>query len=213
MRSALIVAVLPALFACNGATAQVGVRNADDAHTWCDLAAWGGPRYVSRTDRIPLGSTEIISGGLSPAPAGVTGTIAIPSTSSGTGVLDRGNVTINDVRIHHELRWRRNGMGMGIEPERSATAGNGQRGDVGQHGNVGIVSVIGDLELLPNPWARRECRPPQERWITAGNVWNVRPRAQAAWLHRRPQHRRRRSRLEASTEPEFRLVRLRSAIL
>jgi hypothetical protein len=43
-----------------------------------------GMGSVSSPTGIPLGSTEIRSGGVSPGPSGLAGTITIPTTSSGT---------------------------------------------------------------------------------------------------------------------------------
>jgi hypothetical protein len=85
MRSPLIVAVIAALVVCTAAaTAQVSEMASPtptiDATSPLGLGAGSG---VSQTG-IPLGSTEITSTGVSPAPFGLAGTITIPTTSSGT---------------------------------------------------------------------------------------------------------------------------------
>lgn len=83
MRFSLIVAVLPALFVCNVARAQVGTA------TPTPMIGETSPLGIATGSAnsptgIPLGATELASPGVSPVPSGVTGTITIPSTSSGT---------------------------------------------------------------------------------------------------------------------------------
>src|SRR5882762_11417906 len=84
MRFSLIAAVLPALFVYNVAMAQVGgmATPTPTIGATSPLGISSGSS-VSPTG-IPMGSTEIASPGVSPMPTGVTGTITIPSTSSGT---------------------------------------------------------------------------------------------------------------------------------
>src|SRR6267378_3728544 len=78
MRFSLIAAVLPALFVCNAATAQVsGMASPTPTMGATSPLGIGTGSAVSQTG-IPLGSTEIASPGVSPAPT-VTGTIAMPS--------------------------------------------------------------------------------------------------------------------------------------
>jgi hypothetical protein len=83
-RTALLAAVLPALFACNVAMAQVE-DTVEPTPTIGATSPLGiGMGSVSSPTGIPLGSTEIRSGGVSPGPSGLAGTITIPTTSSGT---------------------------------------------------------------------------------------------------------------------------------
>jgi hypothetical protein len=83
MRFSLIVAVRPALFVCNVARAQVGT--ATPTPTIGETSPLGiATGSANSPTGIPLGATELASPGVSPVPSGVTGTITIPSTSSGT---------------------------------------------------------------------------------------------------------------------------------
>ncbi|SDT50243.1 hypothetical protein SAMN05444158_6548 [Bradyrhizobium canariense] len=83
-RLALIAAVLPALVVCNVAMAQVGgMASPTPAIGATSPLGLETGSAVSPTG-IPLGSTEITSAGVSPAPIGVTGTITTPTTGSGT---------------------------------------------------------------------------------------------------------------------------------
>src|SRR5712671_239578 len=78
MRFSLIAAILPALVVCNAATAQVsGMASPTPTMGTTSPLGLGTGSAVSQTG-IPLGSTEIASPGVSPAPT-VTGTIAMPS--------------------------------------------------------------------------------------------------------------------------------------
>src|SRR5437879_8846223 len=76
----LIAVALSALVACNSATAQVSGM-ANPTPTIGATSPLGMGSTVSPTG-IPLGSTEIASPGISPAPIGVTGTIAMPSSGT-----------------------------------------------------------------------------------------------------------------------------------
>ena len=82
-RLSLMAAVFLALVVCNGAMAQV-----DDTEPTPTIGATSplgmGIGSVSLPTGIPLGSTEITSAGVSPAPTGLAGTISIPTTTSAT---------------------------------------------------------------------------------------------------------------------------------
>ena len=90
--------------------------------------------------------------------------------------------------------------------------GDGQRGDVRQHGNVGIVNVVGNFESS-GPLSTSGVSSNLRNVGNGGNVGNVRLRLKQRCCHRRLQLQRRPRRLAAWPEPEFRWVRLRSAIL
>ena len=86
MRFSLIAAILPALFVCNAATAQVsGMASPTPTMGATSPLGIGTGSAVSQTG-IPLGSTEIASPGVSPAPT-VTGTIAMPSSGTTCSTL------------------------------------------------------------------------------------------------------------------------------
>src|SRR5258708_2213750 len=85
MRFSLVAAVLPALFVCNAAIAQVEGEfdgTVTPTPTMCATSPLG--IAAGSPTGIPLGATEITSPGVSPVPTGVTGTITIPTTSSST---------------------------------------------------------------------------------------------------------------------------------
>jgi len=76
----LAAIAVPALLVCNVATAQVtGMASPTPTIGMTSPLSMGAGSPVSPAG-IPLGSTEIVSPGISPAPADATGTIA---TSSG----------------------------------------------------------------------------------------------------------------------------------
>jgi hypothetical protein len=82
MRISLIAAIFPTLLACNVATAQVtGMASPTPIIGATSPLGLGTGSTVSPTG-IPLGSTEIASPGVSPAPGDATGTIAMPSSST-----------------------------------------------------------------------------------------------------------------------------------
>src|SRR5712671_3250765 len=82
MRFSLIAAVLPALFVCNGAMAQVsGMAAPTPTMGATSPLGLGTGSSVSPTG-IPMGATEIASPGVSPMPTSVTGTIAMPGSGT-----------------------------------------------------------------------------------------------------------------------------------
>jgi hypothetical protein len=88
MRFSLIAAVIPALVVCNAAAmAQVsGMASPTPTIAATSPLGIGAGSAVSQTG-IPLGSTEIASPGVSPAPVGVTGTISMPNSSTTCSTL------------------------------------------------------------------------------------------------------------------------------
>src|ERR1700729_4104346 len=88
MRISLISAVLPMLFVCNVATAQVAGMATPTPSIGATSPLGMGSASAVGPAGIPLGSTEIASPGISPAPADATGTIA---TTSGVGCSTLGS--------------------------------------------------------------------------------------------------------------------------
>jgi hypothetical protein len=81
-RLSLVAVVIPAVFLCSAAMAQVsGMASPTPTIGATSPFGMGMDSAVSPTG-IPLGSTEIASPGVSPAPAGVTGTISMPSSGA-----------------------------------------------------------------------------------------------------------------------------------
>src|ERR1700726_3988076 len=79
-----MAAVFPALLVCNAAIAQVEDSVTPTPTIGATSPLGMGIGSASSPTGIPLGSTEISSAGVSPAPTGLAGTISIPTTSSGT---------------------------------------------------------------------------------------------------------------------------------
>jgi len=88
MRLSLIAAVVPALVVCNAAAiAQMsGMASPTPTIAATSPLGLGTGSAVPQTG-IPLGATEIASPGVSPAPAGVTGTTLIPSSGTTCSTL------------------------------------------------------------------------------------------------------------------------------
>jgi len=87
MKFSLITAMLAALVLCNDATAQVtGIASPMPTIGATSPLGIGTGSTVSPTG-IPLGSTEIASPGVSPAPGDATGTISMPSSSTTCSTL------------------------------------------------------------------------------------------------------------------------------
>ena len=82
MRLSWIAAILPALVVCNAAMAQMsGMASPTPTIGATSPLGIGTGSTVSPTG-IPLGSTEIASPGVSPAPGDATGTISMPSSTT-----------------------------------------------------------------------------------------------------------------------------------
>ena len=87
IRFALIAAVIPVLFAGNVAVAQVsGMATPTPTIGATSPLGIGTGSTVSPTG-IPLGSTELASPGISPAPTFSTGTTAMPSSGTTCSTL------------------------------------------------------------------------------------------------------------------------------
>src|ERR1700694_5099121 len=87
LRFSVIAAVIPALFVCNVAMAQVtGMATPTPTMGATSPLGIGTGSTVSPTG-IPLGSTEIASPGLSPLPTYSTGTVAMPGSSTTCSTL------------------------------------------------------------------------------------------------------------------------------
>src|ERR1700688_2589566 len=87
IRFALIAAVVPVLFASNMAVAQVsGMATPTPTIGATSPLGIGTGSTVSPTG-IPLGSTELASPGISPAPTFSTGTTAMPSSGTTCSTL------------------------------------------------------------------------------------------------------------------------------
>jgi hypothetical protein len=144
---ALLAAVIPALLVCNSAIAQVGTIAATPTlNATSPLGA--APGASVEPTGIPLGATEITSPGLSPAPTGVTGTISIPSTSSGSACSTAG--TAPSSMFGSTASFDGGGMGIGIgtgSPATATTAGSpsmtGTTAMSGTSASPGISSILG----------------------------------------------------------------------
>src|SRR5258708_1157815 len=119
-RLSLIAAILAALFVCNAAMAQVsGMASPTPSLGATSPLGMGTGSAVSPTG-IPLGSTEIASPGISPAPGDATGTIAMPS--SGTTCSTIG--TAPSSMFGSTASFDGGGMGVGTAaPATAATSG------------------------------------------------------------------------------------------
>src|SRR5712672_2079490 len=119
-RFMLIAAVIPALFASNAAIAQVsGMASPTPSIGATSPLGLGTGSTVSPTG-IPLGSTEIASPGVSPAPGDATGTIAMPSSSSTCSTIG----TAPSSMFGSTASFDGGGMAMGTAaPATAATSG------------------------------------------------------------------------------------------
>src|SRR5207302_10214326 len=84
MRLPWIAAILPALVVCNAAMAQMSGMASPTPTIGATSPLGIG---TGSTAGIPLGSTEIASPGVSPAPGDATGTISMPSSSTTCSTL------------------------------------------------------------------------------------------------------------------------------
>jgi hypothetical protein len=82
--SLLAAVLLPALFVGNVAMAQVDGQFDGTVTPTPTIGATSPLGVAGSPTGIPLGAIEITSPGVSPLPTGVTGTITVPATSSGT---------------------------------------------------------------------------------------------------------------------------------
>jgi hypothetical protein len=92
MRFSLIVAVLPALFVCNVARAQVGT--ATPTPTIGETSPLGiATGSANSPTGIPLGATELASPGVSPVPSGSPRTAQSIATSISSSRTGRGSAS------------------------------------------------------------------------------------------------------------------------
>lgn len=87
MRFSWIVAILPALVVCNAAMAQMSGMASPTPTIGATSPLGNGTGSTVSPTGIPLGSTEIASPGISPAPGDATGTISMPSSSTTCSTL------------------------------------------------------------------------------------------------------------------------------
>jgi hypothetical protein len=120
MKLSLIAAVFSALVLCNAtAFAQVsGMASPTPTIAATSPLGIGAGSAVPQTG-IPLGSTEIASPGISPAPVGVAGTISMPS--NGTTCSTTG--TSPTAMFGSTTSFDGGGMAVGTAPATAATSG------------------------------------------------------------------------------------------
>jgi hypothetical protein len=147
MRFSLIGAVVPALFVCNVAIAQVsGMATPTPTIGATSPLGIGTGSTVSPTG-IPLGSTELVSPGISPAPTYSTGTIAMPgngTTCSTVGTAPSG-------MYGSTATYDGGGMAMGTAtPATAATSGmatsSGMSTSSGISATSGMSTTSGMME-------------------------------------------------------------------
>src|SRR5215475_11604856 len=141
VRLSLVAAVLPAVFVCSAALAQVsGIASPTPSMGATTPLGLGTGSKVSPTG-IPLGSTEIASPGVSPAPTGVTGTVAVPS--SGTPCS---TVGISPTSMYGSTSsFDGGGMAMGTAPPATA-ATSGASMSSGMPATSGMSTTSGMLD-------------------------------------------------------------------
>src|SRR5882724_571063 len=138
MRFSLIAAILPALVVCNAATAQVsGMASPTPTMGTTSPLGTGTGSAVSQTG-IPLGSTEMASPGISPAPSGVTGTISMPTSGTTCSTLGTSPTGMFGSTSSFD------GGGMAIGTAAPATAGtSGMSSSSGMSTNSGTLETSG----------------------------------------------------------------------
>ena len=195
MRLSLIAAVLPALFVCHAALAQVsGMASPTPTMGATSPLGITSASSVSPTG-IPFGSTEIASPGTSPMPTDATGTISMPG--SGTTCSTVG--TSPSGMFGSTATYDGGGMAVGTATPATATPGTRR------------CRQRRTRQRRRESRRHRECRQPQECWKPRDCRECAAP-ARAASPHRRLQRRRRPPRRVAPPEPEFRWDLPRSAI-
>src|SRR6266404_4971505 len=147
MKISLIAAIFPTLLVCNVATAQVsGMASPTPTLGATSPLGIGAGSTVSPTG-IPLGSTEIASPGVSPAPTGVTGTISMPSSGTTCSTLG----TAPSSMFGSTSSFDGGGMGVGTAtPATAATSGtmatSGMSSSSGISATSGMSTTSGMLE-------------------------------------------------------------------
>jgi hypothetical protein len=119
-RLSLIAAIVAALVVCNAAMAQVsGMASPTPSLGATSPLGMGTGSAVSPTG-IPLGSTEIASPGVSPAPGDATGTISMPGSSTTCSTIG----TAPSSMFGSTTSFDGGGMGVGTAaPATAATSG------------------------------------------------------------------------------------------
>src|SRR4030081_859134 len=144
MRISLIAAIFPTLLVCNVATAQVsGMASPTPSIGATSPLGLGTGSTVSPTG-IPLGSTEIASPGVSPAPGDATGTIAMPSSSTACSIIG----TAPSSMFGSTASFDGGGMAMGTSaPATAATSGtmatSGMSTSSGMSATSGMLGTSG----------------------------------------------------------------------
>src|SRR5947208_10667731 len=87
MRLSWLAAILPALVVCNAAMATRSGRASPTPTIGATSPLGIGTGSTVSPTGVPLGSTEIASPGVSPAPGDATGTISMPSSSTTCSTL------------------------------------------------------------------------------------------------------------------------------
>jgi hypothetical protein len=119
VRLSVIAAVLAALFVCNAAMAQVsGMASPTPTIGTTSPLGLGTSTTVSPTG-IPLGSTEVASPGVSPAPGDATGTISMPGSSTTCSTIG----TAPSSMFGSTASFDGGGMAMGTAAPATATSG------------------------------------------------------------------------------------------
>jgi hypothetical protein len=141
MRISLIAAIFPTLLVCNVAMAQVsGMAGPTPTIGATSPLGMGTGSAVSPTG-IPLGSTEIASPGVSPAPGDATGTIAMPSGSTTCSTIG----TAPSSMFGSTASFDGGGMGVGTAgPATAATSGT--MATSGMSTSSGMPTTSGMLE-------------------------------------------------------------------
>src|ERR1700694_3471487 len=133
-----VATVLPALFVCNAAVAQVDGQF-DGTVTPTPMVGATSPLGVApgSPTGIPLGAIEITSPGVSPVPTGVTGTITIPGTRGAPACS--AVPTSPSEMFGSAASFDGGGMGVGTAPPATAAnSGTGvSSGPMGPPGAVG----------------------------------------------------------------------------
>src|SRR5882757_8093892 len=141
-RLSLIAAIPAALFVCNAALAQVSgmASPTPSLATTTPLGMTATGSSVSPTG-IPLGSTEIASPGVSPAPGDATGTISMPSSGTTCSTIGTAPSSMFGSTASFD------GGGMGVGTAAPATAATpGMSTSSGASTSSGISATSGMLQ-------------------------------------------------------------------
>src|ERR1700730_2117044 len=144
-----VAPVLPALFVCNAAMAQVDGQF-DGTVTPTPMVGATSPLGVApgAPTGIPLGAIEITSPGVSPVPTGVTGTITIPGTSGATACS--AVATSPSEMFGSAASFDGGGMGVGTAPPATA-ANSGTAVSSGTMATSGAMATSGTSTSSATP--------------------------------------------------------------